>query len=192
MNPLLSPIPVTAAHRIIIKAFVIIISITVAAFLIENRILHQLIEFTKGGGLITAALISGFLFTSIFTTPIAISSLFILGQNHPPLIISIIAATGSVIGDTLLLKIVHDHLEKDIEALAKPFVNLTIRHILKSHLLHLPLIVLGALIIASPLPDEIGISILNFARVKRSWFYIISYFLNFLGILAITSLGRLS
>lgn len=192
MNPLLTPIPKITAKRIILKTILIIGSIAFAVVLIENNVVHQLIELTSGGGLLIGALLCGLLFTSIFTTPIAISALFILGQGHPPFIVSLIAAFGSVAGDSLLLKIIHDDLEKDIEILAKPFINLTVRHILQSHLLHLPLVALGALIIASPLPDEIGIAILNFAKVKRRWFYVISFSLNFLGILIITSIGSLT
>jgi hypothetical protein len=190
MNPLLTPIPIVTAKRIIFKAFLIAVSITIAVILIENSTIHKLIEFTSGGELAISALFYGFLFTSVFTTPIAIGALFVLGQGHSPFLVSVIAAIGSVIGDTLLLKIIHDDLEKDIEVLTKPLINLSLRHILRSHLLHLPLVIFGALVIASPLPDEIGISILTFAKVKRRWFYVISFILNFFGILIITSLGN--
>lgn len=192
MNPLLTPVPQATVKRIIFKSLILILSITLATVLFENRAIHGLIEFTSGGNFVIGALISGLLFTSIFTTPIAISALYILGQNHSPLLVTIVAAIGSVLGDTIILKIIHDSLEKDIETLTKPFVTITLRQILKSRLLHLPLIILGAIIIASPLPDEIGISILNFARVTRRWFYVISYLLNAAGILAITTLGHLS
>ncbi|OGG78335.1 hypothetical protein A3A36_01445 [Candidatus Kaiserbacteria bacterium RIFCSPLOWO2_01_FULL_52_12b] len=43
----------------------------------------------------------------------------------------------------------------------------------------------GALIIASPLPDEAGLAMMGLSKMKTSVFIPISFALNFLGILAI-------
>ncbi len=43
----------------------------------------------------------------------------------------------------------------------------------------------GGLIIASPLPDELGISLLGFSKMKTSWFIPLSFAFNFIGILLI-------
>ena len=48
----------------------------------------------------------------------------------------------------------------------------------------------GGLIIASPLPDELGISILGFSKMKVSWFIAISLVFNFIGILLIGVVAR--
>ncbi|KKR47070.1 MAG: hypothetical protein UT80_C0011G0001, partial [Parcubacteria group bacterium GW2011_GWC1_40_13] len=44
---------------------------------------------------------------------------------------------------------------------------------------------IGALIIASPLPDEAGLAMMGLSKMKTSVFIPISFALNFLGILAI-------
>jgi len=49
--------------------------------------------------------------------------------------------------------------------------------------------VIAGLIIASPLPDEIGVALFGASKFEPKKFVFISYFLNFLGILIITSLG---
>ena len=43
----------------------------------------------------------------------------------------------------------------------------------------------GALLIASPLPDELGIALLGFSKVSTRYFAILSFVFNFLGILGI-------
>lgn len=49
---------------------------------------------------------------------------------------------------------------------------------------------LGALIIASPLPDELGISLLGFSKMKTVWFVPVSYVFNGIGILLIGAVAR--
>jgi hypothetical protein len=48
----------------------------------------------------------------------------------------------------------------------------------------------GGLVIASPLPDELGISLLGLSRVRIRWFVVVSYAFNFLGILLIALAAR--
>ena len=49
---------------------------------------------------------------------------------------------------------------------------------------------LGALLIASPLPDEFGVALMGLAKMPTSEFVPISFSLNFLGILVIGVLAR--
>jgi hypothetical protein len=48
----------------------------------------------------------------------------------------------------------------------------------------------GGLIIASPLPDELGISVWGFSKLKTAWFIPLSFFCNFVGILLIGAVAR--
>ena len=43
----------------------------------------------------------------------------------------------------------------------------------------------GGLIIASPFPDELGISLLGFSKMRTSWFIPLSFAFNFVGILLV-------
>jgi len=48
----------------------------------------------------------------------------------------------------------------------------------------------GALIIASPLPDEIGVTMLGLSKVKNSYFILLSFVLNSAGILIIGLIAK--
>jgi hypothetical protein len=44
---------------------------------------------------------------------------------------------------------------------------------------------IGALIIASPFPDEIGLALIGLSTLSRAQFLLLSYVMNTLGVLAI-------
>jgi len=49
--------------------------------------------------------------------------------------------------------------------------------------------IIAYLIIASPLPDELGVALLGTTKQKTKEFLILSYFMNFLGISGISYLA---
>ena len=49
---------------------------------------------------------------------------------------------------------------------------------------------MGALVVASPLPDEIGLAMMGFSKIRTSLFIPISFLLNFLGILVIGFIAK--
>ncbi|MCC7436766.1 hypothetical protein IT402_02755, partial [Candidatus Nomurabacteria bacterium] len=50
--------------------------------------------------------------------------------------------------------------------------------------------VIGAIIIASPLPDEIGVGLIGISKMKNWQFLVLSFVLNSLGILLIVTLAK--
>lgn len=48
----------------------------------------------------------------------------------------------------------------------------------------------GGLIITSPLPDELGISLLGFSKMKTLWFIPLSFSFNSIGILMIGAIAK--
>lgn len=154
--------------------------------LIENQTIHHLLEYVSGFGLIFSAFLSGMLFTSIFTTPIAIASFIILGQEHSPLLVSLIAATGSLLGDALLLKVIRQDVLADIEVFTKPFQTPKLKQIFNSKILFFPLTLMAAIILASPLPDELAIALFGAIKFKTRYFYALSFIFNLVGILIMT------
>jgi len=50
--------------------------------------------------------------------------------------------------------------------------------------------VTGAVIIASPFPDELGVTLLGLSRVRNIHFLVVTYLLNTIGIFLIVLLAR--
>jgi hypothetical protein len=131
------------------------------------------------------SLIGGFLFVSTFTFGIGAIILTALAENYPLPIIALFAGVGGVLGDLLILKFVRDNLLHEIEPLYRRFGGNTISKIFYSHFFAWTLPVLGAIIIASPLPDELGVTLLGISNIRISRFILISFVLDTVGVFLI-------
>jgi hypothetical protein len=136
------------------------------------------------GNEILASFFSGIFFTSIFTiAPASIALVDISGVSI--MTISFWGALGALCGDLVLFFFIRDRFANNVMASMKPSV---LKNILKTF--HFGFMrwlspVIGALIIASPLPDEFGLALLGFSRTKISLLIPISFVMNFIGIYAL-------
>ncbi|MBI4059135.1 hypothetical protein HY404_02760 [Candidatus Microgenomates bacterium] len=136
--------------------------------------------------------IGGMLFTSMFTAATSILIISTLAENISPLTIGLIGGAGAVIGDLLILNLIKDNLAAEIESV---YDNLDSKGYFKklfhSKYFNWMLPVIGAMIIVSPLPDELGISLIGLSNISKTKFILLSYFLNSLGIFLIASASML-
>lgn len=132
------------------------------------------------------AFISGILFVSSFTVATSVLIIITLAETISPLKLSLIAALGSVFGDLIIFRFVKDNLSQEIKEIYKHIgINKSIERIFNSKLFNWTLPVMGALLIALPFPDELGISLLGLSDVSRVKFICISFLLNLVGIFII-------
>jgi uncharacterized membrane protein YdjX (TVP38/TMEM64 family) len=110
-----------------------------------------------------------------------------LAERLSPIEIGLIAGLGAVIGDLTIFRFVKDDLIKEIKPLYKRLGGNHLAHALHSKYFSWTLPVVGALIIASPLPDELGVGLMGISKLKTYQFVIISFILNALGIFLVVS-----
>ena len=164
----------------------LILSITLALYLFFSGYLVKLIELMGNFGII-GILISGMLFGYAFTAAPATVSLISFTNYYNPLIISLIGATGTMIGDLLIFNFFKKGLPKGIETIIK---KTKIEKLKKSKFKWL-IPGISGFIIASPLPDEVGISLLGVTKFDTTKFMILAFTLNFIGILIMTTIAWL-
>ena len=138
--------------------------------------------------------IAGFFFSFGFTAPLAIS-LFLLANPENILLAAIVGGTGALLADLSIYKIIKfsfmdefNELENThpIKKLNKIISN-SISHKIKVYLMYF----LAGIIIASPLPDEVGVTMLaGLSHIKAVTLSLISFVLNTLGILIIIFIGK--
>jgi len=163
------------------------LSIILAIFLFRSEAFHSFLLHLGSFGYI-GAFIAGMLFVSTFTVATSALILLILAETLSPIEIGLIAGLGAVVGDMLIFKLVKDNLAAEIVD-----VYNHVDH--KKHLKKLfhtkyfswSLPVIGALIIASPLPDEIGVSLMGISKMGTTKFLILSFVLNSIGIFLVIS-----
>ncbi|MBI2592318.1 hypothetical protein HYW36_02460 [Candidatus Saccharibacteria bacterium] len=168
-------------------------------FLIDGMILFfflasvpQVDSFIRSLGTLGlfGAFLVGFFFVLTYTAVPAAFVLFELAKYNNPLEIALIAAVGSMLGDYLIFRFIKDRIVQELKPYLAKIGTPKVKHLFKTPYFAWLLPVLGALIIASPAPDEVGVGLMGAAKVKNSHFLIFSYALNAIGIFIVVLLAR--
>jgi hypothetical protein len=167
----------------------LIASLILFFFLVDTSFADKLLLRIGGFGYL-GAFLGGIFFVSTFTVAPASVILFHIAQTLNPLGVAVAAGLGAVIGDYLIFIFLKDHVFDELKPI---FLRLGGSHL--TRLLSTPYFawfapVVGALIIASPFPDEVGISLMGISQLKNWQFLVISFMLNSLGILLIITLAK--
>lgn len=163
------------------------ISLVFALFISRFEAFHSfLINLNNFGYL--GAFLAGILFVSTFTISTGIVILLVLAEKLSPLEIGLIAGLGAVTGDLLMFRFAKNDLLSELELIFMHFErNQHVNHVIHSKYFGWTLPVIGAFIIASPLPDEVGVSLLGISQMKTYKFFILSFILNAVGIFLVIS-----
>ena len=170
---------------------IIFLSIIIAFYIADSGLIHKVIDYSKALGYLSS-FVAGMLFTSVFTAAPAGVALFEIAKDEPILIVAFVGALGALLGDLMLFRFVKNSLREDILVILKKLSKDRFKFLLKLSYLRWLVVLLGGLIIASPLPDELGLMLMGFSKLDSKLFAILSFFFNFLGIALIGYLAWVS
>ncbi len=169
---------------------ILAISIALAVILSRQTFFHQgLLSLGNFGYL--GGFVGGALFASSFTVAFSLVILATLAEDLSPVILALVAGAGAMLGDLMILRFWREEISRDLEPIYNQLGGGHLRRLLHTRYFSWTLPIIGAVIIASPLPDEIGISLLGISKMPTKKFLLLSYGLNTLGILLITEVGSL-
>ena len=168
---------------------VFIVSVFLAVIIARSGFFERLIAASSEWGII-GSFVSGLFFTSLFTVAPATVALGELAQVYPLLVVSLVGGAGAVIGDFVLFKFLKSHLADDLKTLFAQ--NKKSRLLI---FLHMPVFrwfswLIGAAIIASPLPDELGLLLIGISSMRARFLIPITFVLNSAGIFIIGLVAR--
>jgi uncharacterized membrane protein YdjX (TVP38/TMEM64 family) len=166
--------------------FILVIAITITISLIESGYLDSfLLEARRIP--ILGSFVAGFFFTSVFT--VSLSSVFLanIAQTYHLPVVVLMGALGAVISDLVLFLFIKERVVKNVENIVSEAPSVS--RIFKSEMFRFLDPIIGALFIASPLPDEIGLVILGLAHVSAKRLAIITFVLHSIGIFIVASIG---
>lgn len=164
-----------------------LLSVALAVFLYSYEPLHQYLFKLSSLGYI-GAFLSGILFVWTFTAATGALMLLILAETLSPIEIGLIAGLGAITGDLFIFRFVKDGLAGEINDIYNHIDHKKhLKKLFHSKYFSWTLPVIGAIIIASPLPDELGVSLISISKMSTFKFVILSYFLNSIGIFLIIS-----
>ncbi|HLD01789.1 MAG TPA: hypothetical protein VJC10_02835 [Patescibacteria group bacterium] len=181
----------SGSGKLVRDGVIILLSVCIAILLAKTGTIDAVLHSFNGSFALTAFL-AGILFTSVFTTPIGIASFIVLGiDGYNPFVVALVGALGSLLGDSIIYRFVKIDIVDDIEFIEEKSGFKRVLHIFRKKKYRWITPFLGALIIASPLPDELGIGMLAVSKIKFKYFLIVSYVLNFFGILTLVFFGEI-
>ena len=176
--------------HIFVDVGLIALSVLVSIILIKTQIITSILTSTKELELL-GSFIAGMFFTSVFTTAPAMATLGEISLYQPVLVTALVGAAGSVVGDLLIFRFVKDRVAADIlELLQEKNVLRRVSKLFKFRHFRWFTLLLGGLILASPLPDELAVALLGFSHMSTRYFAYLSYLFNFLGIIGIGLTAR--
>ncbi|OGK16892.1 hypothetical protein A2690_03450 [Candidatus Roizmanbacteria bacterium RIFCSPHIGHO2_01_FULL_39_12b] len=164
----------------------LLFSFIIALLLYKNESFHSFLIHLGNLGYV-GALIAGFLFVSTFTVATGTLILLVLAEQLSAVEIGIVAGLGAVLGDLIIFHFVQDNLIDEVKLIYLQFGGGHIVKVLHTKYFSWTLPVIGAILIASPLPDEIGISLLGLSKMNPYEFLLLSFILNSIGIFLIVT-----
>lgn len=164
---------------------IVFFSIVLTIILYKSASFHSFLLHLGNLGYI-GAFIAGIFFVWTFTAATGALILLILAETLLPIEIGLIAGLGAVVGDLLIFRLVKDNLAGEVEDIYNHVDHKKhLKKLFHSRYFNWMLPLLGAVIIASPLPDEVGVSLMGISKMSTVKFSILSYVLNSIGIFLI-------
>lgn len=159
----------------------LVLSLIVFFFFAEHPVVRNTINLIGSFGYV-GAFITGILFVSIFTVAPAVVVLYFLAGYLNHLLVALFAGMGAVIGDYLIFRFFRDRVFDELTPLFLKNGGNKLVKLFQTPYFGWLLPFLGAFIIASPVPDELGIGLLGASKLKSWQFLILSFLLNTIGI----------
>lgn len=172
------------------KLLLLLLTFVAAYFLFKGREFPAFYNALLSLGYL-GTFLAGVLFTYGFTAAPATAILLVLAGSQSMVVSGIVAGIGAMLGDLIIFNFVRASFSDELKKLSKErimqYVNGSVPGLLKKYLTP----VVAGFIIASPLPDEIGVSLLAASsNISLRVFSVLSFLLNTTGIFIILLIGK--
>jgi len=169
---------------------IIFFSVLIAIVLIKTQALSTILNGAVSLKIL-GSFVAGMFFTSVFTTVPAIVTLGQISSHNSLYLTALFGAIGAVVGDLIIFGFIRDRLSEHLTVLMQHTSYWKrVKALFKLKYFRWLTFLLGGLIISSPFPDEIAISLLGFSKMKTSTFIPLSFIFNFIGIVLIGLVSR--
>ena len=171
------------------KFLLLVLTFMLAYLLFYHRTYEPFHDFVASLSYI-GTFISGALYVYGFTAAPATALLLILAKEQNIILASLVGGLGALIGDLIIFSAIRhafaDEIEKLFEEEIVRYIHSKMPSLIKRYLVPAA----ACFIIASPLPDEIGIALFAASKnISLRVFSAFSYILNTIGIFVILYIG---
>jgi hypothetical protein len=167
----------------------LVLSLILVFYLSQTPLLDRAIDALGGLGYL-GAFIVGIFFVSTFTVAPAGIVLYHLADQLHPVEVALLAGAGAMLGDYVMFRFMRDKVFDELRPVLLRLQTPKVKILFKSPYFAWLLPLVGAFIIASPFPDEVGVSMLGASKIRQWQFFLLAFVLNALGIFVIVSFAR--
>lgn len=128
------------------------------------------------------SIIAGILYVSASTAILGIFMLSDLSKTLSPTEIAIFAGLGAVTANFVLFRFFKGYLNSELTPIYNKLGGKHLTRLMYRKNFRWSLPIVGAIIIASPFPDELGISLMGLTKITNLQFVLLSLVLNIIGI----------
>lgn len=166
------------------------LSLVALVFIMNTDVAQSLIGSIGNFGYF-GAFVAGIFFTSTFTVAPSSLVLFHLAGAFNPILIALYSGAGAVIGDLIIFNFLKDGVFEELRPFFKKFKGPYLDALARTPYFAWLVPVVGAIIIASPFPDEVGIALMGLSKIKTWQFVILVFALNAVGIFFIVTIASI-
>ena len=136
------------------------------------------------------AFLLGMFYAYGFTSAPATALLLLTAKQYPILVAGFLGGLGALVGDLVIFSVVRASFADEFYMLSRERLVKAGTQLVPKKVRKFLLPILAGVIISSPLPDEIGVTLLAAStNISTKWFSLISFVLNSTGIIIILRIG---
>lgn len=167
----------------------LVIALAVFILFLDSAIMVAFFEWSTHLGYI-GAFIGGMLLVSLFTATPGVVILFELGKTYDPWGIILWGTLGCLIGDYLILNIFEDKFVGEFNLIMRKLGLKRVMRTMRTKRYRLFEALIGFAIVASPIPDEIGLALLDISHMSKVKILLLCAVANAVGIAAIVGVAQ--
>lgn len=173
------------------RFFALILTIIIAILIFSNEKIMSPENFLVVENYLSSFTL-GILYVYGFTAALSTGALLVIAKQQNIFVTGIIAGLGALMGDLIIFKFVRGTFNGELKQFGKTGFMKKTRKFLKEHTaLNMAVPLIAYIVIASPLPDEIGVSLIAaYKNTDTKAFSIIAFLLNTTGIFIILLIGK--
>lgn len=131
--------------------------------------------------------LAGIFYVSTSTAALGILMLSDLAKTAPPIEIAVLAGLGGAVADFVIFRFFKGDLISEVTPIYNKLGGKHLTGLMYHRYFRWSLPIIGAIIIASPFPDELGISLMGLTKIKNYQFIVLSFILDATGVFLLVS-----
>lgn len=180
----------TLWERPIVQTLLLAAGIGIAVILGYSDAVAGLASYGLAGRVI-AVFLAGFMYASLFTVaPATVGIIQLAGAGVPAWFIGCVGGLGAMTGDLALFRIIKVGLIDVVLTKIRQQPGRVLSMLFQIRLFRIFLMVVGVVVIATPLPDELGLAIMGLSKARWPVIALIGLLFNGMGMAVIATLAR--